>query len=326
VAQERGRRVTASRWAWVALHRNRLGRDIAAPSGVESGQGRWDEIPIEGLTLAEFLRLGSLRDEDAVPTTVSDPQAFERYLEVGGFPEHIQAMVPVREARQRIREDIAERAILRDLRQTGVDIERIRRLFVYLINGSGNAWNQARRADDLEANRKSVADWLSVLEGTRLIARLDRDRPVRAKAHTQLRAQPKIFASDHGLITAFASAPEPIEVADIRARVFEAAVFRHLREVARADHGVLSFGRVEENLEIDFIIRYPGHAVGIEVTSSTDAKPRKLARAGQAMSKLGIDRKVFVHGGLVSHATGDIKIVPLHEFLLAPERYAGGEA
>jgi len=82
------------------------------------------------------------------------------------------------------------------------------------------------------------------------------------------------LASDHGLITAFASAPEPIEVADIRARVFEAAVFRHLREVARADHGVLSFGRVEENLEIDFIIRYPGHAVGIEVTSSTDAKPR----------------------------------------------------
>jgi len=69
-------------------------------------------------------------------------------LEVGGFPEHIQAMVPVREARQRIREDIAERAILRDLRQTGVDIERIRRLFVYLINGSGNAWNQARRADE----------------------------------------------------------------------------------------------------------------------------------------------------------------------------------
>jgi len=293
--------------------------------GVESGQGRWDEIPIEGLTLAEFLRLGSLRDEDAVPTTVSDPQAFERYLEVGGFPEHIQAMVPVREARQQIREDIAERAILRDLRQTGVDLERIRRLFVYLINGSGNAWNQAKRADDLEANRKSVADWLAVLEGTRLIARLERDHPVRAKAHTQLRPQPKIFASDHGLITAFASAPEPLEVADIRARVFEAAVFRHLREVARAENGVLSFGRLEEDLEIDFIVRYPGHAVGIEVTSSTDAKPRKLARAGLAMSKVGIDRKVLVHGGLVFHATGDIRIVPLHEFLLAPQRYSGGE-
>lgn len=182
----------------------------------------------------------------------------------------------------------------------------------------------------LEARRHrrhpSVADWLSVLEGTRLIATLDRDRPIRAKARTQLRAQSKVFASDHGLINAFSSQPDPLGVADVRARVFEAAVFRHLRDLARSHNGVLSFGRLDEDLEIDFIVRYPGCVVGIEVTCSTDAKPRKLVRAAQAMSKLGIDRKVLVHGGLVSDTTGAIKIVPLHEFLLAPERCAGGEA
>ena len=293
--------------------------------GVESGQGRWDEIPIEGLTLAEFLRLGSPLDEDAPPTTVRDPHAFARYLEVGGFPEHISAVVPVREAQRRIREDIADRAILRDLLSTGLDVERLRQLFVYLVNGSGNAWSQAKRAQDLEANRKSLADWLSALEGTHLIARLDRDSHARGKARTQLRQQPKIFASDHGLITAFASDPEPFEVPDVRARVFEASVYRHLRELARADSGVLSFGRIEEDLEVDFIVRYPAVAVGIEVTCNSDAKPRKLARAAQAMDKMGIDRKVLVHGGLVSGSTGDIQIVPLHEFLLAPERFAGGK-
>jgi uncharacterized protein len=293
---------------------------------VESGQGRWDEIPIEGLTLAEFLRLGSPLEEDVTPTAVHDPQAFARYLEVGGFPEHISAVEPAREARRRIREDIADRAILRDLSQLGVDMERLRRLFVYLISGSGNAWNQAKRADDMEANRKSIADWLSVLLSTRLISSLDRDRPVRGKAHTQLRAQPKIYASDHGLITAFSSHPDPLGVADTRARVFEAVVFRHLRESARTHDGVISFGRLDEDLEIDFIVRYPDHSVGLEVTCSTDAKPRKLARATQAMSKMGIDRKVLIHGGLVSDSTGDIKLVPLHQFLLAPEQYAGGEA
>ena len=102
-------------------------------------------------------------------------------------------------------------------------------------------------------------------------------------------------------------------------------MYRHLRELARADSGVLSFGRIEEDLEVDFIVRYPARAVGIEVTSSTEAKPRKLTRASQAMGKLGINRKVLVHGGLVSDSSSDIKIVPLHEFLLAPERYAGGE-
>jgi predicted AAA+ superfamily ATPase len=109
------------------------------------------------------------------------------------------------------------------------------------------------------------------------------------------------------------------------ARVFEASVYRHLRELARANHGVISFSRIEEGLEVDFVIRYPAGAVGIEVTCSTDAKPRKLARAAQAMDKLGIDRKVLIHGGLISDSTGDIKIVPLHQFLLTPERYAGGE-
>lgn len=293
--------------------------------GVESGQGGWDEIPIEGLTLAEFLRLGSPLDEDAPPTTVRDPHAFARYLEVGGFPEHISAVVSVREAQRRIRENVTDRAILRDLLPTGLDVERLRRLFVYLVNGSGNAWSQAKRAQDLDANRKSVAEWLSVLEGTHLIARLERDSPARSKAHTQLRPQPKIFASDHGLITAFSSHAEPFEVPDIRARVFEASVYRHLRELARDDSGVVSFSRMEEDLEVDFIVRYPAGAVGIEVTSNTDAKPHKLVRAAQAMAKLGIDRKVLVHGGLVSDSTGDIHIVPLHEFLLAPQRYAGGE-
>jgi uncharacterized protein len=293
--------------------------------GVESGQGRWDELPIEGLTLAEFLRIGAPQGEDSPPTSIRDPQAYARYLEIGGFPEHLSLLVPVRESRQRIREDIADRAILRDLLQTGLDIERLRRLLVYLISGSGNTWNQAKRAEDLEANRKSVGEWLSALEETRLIARLERERHARSKAQAQLRSQPKIFASDHGLITAFSSYPEPLEVPDVRARVFEAAVFRHLREVARSSGGMLGFGRIDEDLEIDFIVRYATHSVGIEVTSSTDAKPRKLARAARAMSDLGIDRKVLVHGGLVSDMTSEIKLVPLHEFLLTPGRYTSGE-
>ena len=292
--------------------------------GVQSGQGRWDEIPIEGLTLAEFLRLGSPGQEDAPPTSIRDRQAYERYREIGGFPEHLSPLVSTREARQRIREDIADRAILRDLLHTGLDVERLRRLFVYLVNGSGNTWSQAKRARDLDANPKSVAEWLSALEDTRLIVKLDRDRHARARARAQLRPQPKVYASDHGLVTAFSPHPNPFEDPDVRARVFEAAVFRHLREVARAQGGVLSYGRFDEDLEIDFIVRYADHSVGIEVTSSTEARPRKLARASQAMREAGIDRKLLVHGGPIFEMTGDIKLVPLPEFLLAPERFAIG--
>ncbi len=291
---------------------------------VESGQGRWDEIPIEGLTFTEFLALGSPAGEDARRSTVREPQAFERYLAFGGFPEHVRAEFP-RDVRRRIRDDIADRAILRDLRQASVDLDRVRRLFVHLVTGSGNAWSQGKRADDLEANRKSVGDWLSLLEATRLLIRLERDRSARTRARSELRSLPKIFASDHGLITAFSVHPEPLDVPDVRARVFEAVVFRHLRELAGGGAGELSFVRLDDDLELDFVVRYPAHTVGIEVTSSPEATPRKLGRADDVMRKLGIDRKVLIHGGLVAARKGDIDIVPLHEFLLAPERYAGGE-
>ena len=292
---------------------------------VESGQGRWDELPIEGLTFTEFLRLGSPVEEDSRRSAVREPQAFERYLMFGGFPEHVRADFP-REVRRRIRDDIADRAILRDLRQTGVDLDRVRRLFVHLVTGSGNAWSQGKRADDLEANRKSVGEWLSLLEATRLLVRLERDRTKEIRARADLRSQPKIFASDHGLITAFSAHPEPLDDPDVRGKVFESVVFRHLRELARTSGGAVSFARLDDDLELYFIVRYPAHAVGIEVTSSPKATPRKLGRAGEFMRKLGIDRKLLIHGGLVSARTVDIDVVPLHEFLLTPERYAGGES
>ncbi|HET6149257.1 MAG TPA: ATP-binding protein [Polyangia bacterium] len=291
---------------------------------VESGQGRWDEVSLEGLTFSEFLALGAGSTDQPARLAAREPQAFDRYLALGGLPEHVRSPSP-RETRQRIRDDIAERAILRDLRGAGVEIERVRRLFVHLVNGSGNEWNQSNRAADLDADRKSLTDWLALLESTHLLVRLERDHTSLKRARTQLRSRPKIFAADHGLITAFSPHAEPLEVSEVLGRVYEAVVFRHLRELARENRGELSFFRLNDDLEVDFVIRYSRVAVGIEVTSSPEARPDKLARTGEAMRKAGIERKLLLHGGLTMTRAKDLDIVPLHEFLLAPGRYAGSE-
>lgn len=287
---------------------------------VESGQGRWDEIPIEGLTFSEFLTFGSPESDEPVRILARDPQAFERYLEVGGFPEHVAAL-STREVRRRIRDDIVDRAILRDLRQSGLDLERVRNLFVYLVSGSGNAWTQGKRADDLEANRKSVGEWLALLEGTRLITRLERDRRGVARARTALRAQPKIFASDHGLISAFAPHPDPLAESDVRGRIFEAVVFRHLR--AHAEDAALGFFRLDDDLEVDFVVRRERSSVGIEVTSSVDLPSKKISRTADAMSRSEVTRRLLIYGGRQSKMVGDLELVPLSSFLLAPDQYLG---
>ena len=287
---------------------------------IESGQGRWDEISIEGLTFAEYLKVGAPHHPDSTP----DPRAFQRYLVTGGFPEHVRTE-SAREARRTIREDIADRAILRDLRRTGVDVDRVQRLFVHLVTTSGGIWNQVNRAGDLDANRKSIADWLQLLEGTRLITRLERDRVSMTKASSHLRAQPKIYASDHGLITAFSAHPEPSEVSEVRSRIFETVVFRHLRELARQGNGSLSYVRVMEDLEMDFVLRYRTVSIGIEVTSGTDVPVRKIDRLEQAAKQTHIDRRLLIYGGLVARRSADVQLVPLHEFLIDPGRYAGEE-
>lgn len=66
---------------------------------VESGQGRWDELTVEGLTFREFLTLNAPRStsaSDADPTLASrDPSLFPRYLTSGGFPEHARNVTGV---------------------------------------------------------------------------------------------------------------------------------------------------------------------------------------------------------------------------------------
>ncbi|MCL5044782.1 MAG: hypothetical protein M1336_05785 [Deltaproteobacteria bacterium] len=84
---------------------------------------------MRGLTFAEFLRLLAFPDESLQDLLRRIPNAVERYLQVGGFPEHARAD-DYRQARERLRVDVAERAIGRDLLRLGVDVEQVRRLFV----------------------------------------------------------------------------------------------------------------------------------------------------------------------------------------------------
>lgn len=289
---------------------------------VESGQGRWDEIAIEGLTYREFLlanAVGRDDDERSIDEALGlDPGLFERYLLTGGFPEHARPPIG-RSPLPLIRQDIVERAVLRDLRRSGVQIDRVRRLLVHLVNGSGATWNALARAKDLDANRKSVEEWVSLLEGTQLMAALEQDLRPRARARAQLRAQPRLYASDHGLITALSPAADPLGDSETRGRVLEAAVFRHLREVKRQAGGQLTYFRHNDDLEIDFVWRpVRGSPVGIEVTASSDVRGRKLHRLAAAAAATDVKRTMLVYDGLLSHERDETRILPAYEFLRSP--------
>ena len=311
------------RWLKQAVD-ERIGRIVVTDSAAsllregsrESGQGRWDELSIEGLSFREFVRLHASPDEWIVAPPPRIGLLYGRYLSLGGFPEYTLSLA-VPEALRRLRSDIAERAIERDLGRLGLDVQRIKDLFVYIIRESGGEFNVDDRASDLQADPRSVRDWVSRLRDTLLISGLERSvfRP-----SAGLRAKTRWFAADPGLVLAFARLPP--EDREVQAAVFEAAVFRHLREASRELNGQLNYFRHKDDLEIDFVFEASGDPpIGLEVTSSQQLRPDKLARLLKAGKVLKPGRLILVYGGLTEDWVEGVHVLPLQKFLLDPAAF-----
>jgi predicted AAA+ superfamily ATPase len=288
----------------------------------ESGVGRWDELKIEGLSFREFLTLQAISGERPEDVLIRVPTSVERYLQIGGFPEHIIAD-SMAEVRRRIRSDVAERAIVRDLTRHGVrEIGKLKDLFVYLMENSNAIFDLRARAQDIDADPRSVDEWVGLLEDTLLLTRL-RAYTVKASARLRRRSKSKLYAADHGLITAFAASSEPLGDPYIKGKIVEAASYRQLRELAeQQDESLTYFRSPNGKNEIDFILKTKSEPVAIEVTSGTDFT-EKLGKLKWANTHIGLKRLVLVHGGLEEKVEGAVHIIPLYRFLLEPGMVVG---
>lgn len=318
------RRIDAGRGERIVVTDSAAG--LLRRGSVESGPGRWDEHRLGGLTLVEFLRIWDgdtpARREHPSPQQLLGryPQALENYLLKGGFPEHVAAdprLVP-----ERLRGDIVDRAIRRDFAELDIDVEEARRLFVLLVQDSGAIHVTEHRATDLGRDPRTIQEYTTLFEDAQLLMRLEERPRARtgklAKAKRRLRTRKKLYAADHGLVTAFAALPEPWSDEDVRARVFEAVVFSHLR-TARAGFAFEGpwFVNHGDEGEIDFWLETERGPLALEVTSS----PRYGKKVGafvELARSLGARASLLVHGGVTDESSPGLRAVPLPTFLLDP--------
>ena len=288
---------------------------------IESGKGRWDEVRIEGLTYQEFLRLGTPHGEPQGKPN-SDPASLERYQAIGGAPEHLRAE-PGSELRRRIRADVVDRAILKDLLPTEVDVAKVKDLFLYLVDASGSEFVAARRAEDADIkDSRTVRDYLRQLEDAGLVALLEkypaRVSGTRPSARDRLGRRPKVYAADHGAIVAFSHRLDPLADATTRGQVHEALVFRHLRWAASEldVEDIFFFRRNRDGLEIDFILQDSSGLTGVEVTSGAPSRS-KLRRLAQAGELLGLQKTILISPPSIEVLEG-IHRIDLLRFLVDP--------
>jgi predicted AAA+ superfamily ATPase len=288
----------------------------------ESGQGRWDELRVGSLTFGEHIRLrAAIRRESAEVTLRRDPNPLDDYLQLGGFPEHLFE-TNFRRVRARIRSDIADRAIARDLADTGVDVEGVRRLFVYLAAQSGGVFSAGERARDLSVDERTVKSWIDHLLDAQLIARLEQH----GRGSKRLRTKPKIYAADHGMVGAFAASPDRRHDPEIFGRIVETAVFRHLRDAFDDPTENVRYFRSANDLEGDFVVGDRREPIVIEVTSSGAIKPEKVRRLREVGEALGTKSLVLVHLGIGKEQRDGVRRVPLEDFLLHPAQIGDSHA
>ena len=208
--------------------------------------------------------------------------AFVDYLLRGGFPEAAQAG-DLLEARRRLRQDILDRSLGRDVLDVlNADPRTLERMFLRICLAPGGLWNESAIARDLQITRPTVARYLNILERAFLVFRLP-------NLASPIRGQPKVYLVAPALRQALLGFDEdrvrsPAEWGTLAENAVAAMAIG-----ARPDARDIGFWR-KGNDECDVVITTGDRAEYIEVKRGGRKALRGIerARAGVGLPGRGI--------------------------------------
>lgn len=243
----------------------------------ESGAGRWTVIQVPTMSFYEYceligvdkpvlpenLKISSLlyktqQERTQIMLQLSKVQNhFNRYLQVGGFPELALADNDIM-AQQIMREDVVDKVLKRDLPslyniRNATELERI---FLYLCNVSSEIVSIETITKELNGvSRPTVENYISYLESANLIYQ---SWPVSLTDKQILKARPKIYVADAAIRNAVlmddSILTNPVEMG----KIVETAVYKHVAAFYYQQATSVGYYRGgRKNKEIDVVVEYP---------------------------------------------------------------------
>ncbi|MCP3960006.1 MAG: ATP-binding protein [bacterium] len=248
---------------------------------------------------------------------------FERYLEIGGFPE-VQD-VPT-DLRLRILRDYIDVVLLRDVAERhGVEnLPALRYLERRLLAGPGGRFSLHRLYNDLKSQglrvgKNSLYSYLDYLEDAFLIFTITVASPSLRVRQTNPR---KCYPVDPALASAIS-----FRASRAIGPRLENAVYLELR---RRGHD-LAYLLTSGGLEVDFVAEHPTNGPRlVQVSADTSApktRQRELRALEQAMEETEIEHATLVtlrEEGNVRLESGTVRIVPAWRWFLEPEAEEAG--
>ena len=213
----------------------------------ESGAGRWSVIQVPTMSFYEYCDLLNLERPVLPPDlkvsnllTMSQTERtsimlqlskvqnhFNRYLQVGGFPELALADNDIL-AQQIMREDVVDKVLKRDLPslykiRNATELERI---FLYLCNVSSEIVSIEAIAKELSGvSRPTVENYIRYLESANLIYQ---SFPVETSGKRVLKSKPKIYIADAAIRNAVLMDDSFLTNPTEMGKVVETAVYKHI--------------------------------------------------------------------------------------------------
>ncbi len=242
----------------------------------ESGAGRWTVIQVPTMSFYEYCEILDL-DRPELPKNLKMTQMlhmtqqdrtkimlqlskvqnhFNRYLQVGGFPELALADNDIM-AQQIMREDVVDKVLKRDLPslyniRNATELERI---FLYLCNVSSEIVSIDAIAKELSGvSRPTVENYIQYLESANLIYQ---SWPVNMAGKRVLKSKPKIYIADAAIRNAVlmddSLLTDPVEMG----KIVETAVYKHVAAFYYQKATSVGYFRGgKKNKEIDIVVDY----------------------------------------------------------------------
>ena len=242
----------------------------------ESGAGRWSTIQVPTMSFYEYCELLDVdrpilpKELKITPLLYKTQQErtnimlqlskvqnhFNRYLQVGGFPELALADNDVM-AQQIMREDVVDKVLKRDLPslyniRNATELERI---FLYLCNVSSEVVSVDAIARELSGvSRPTVENYIQYLESANLIYQ---SWPVNMAGKKFLKASPKIYIADAAIRNAVlmddSLLTDPVEMG----KIVETAIYKHVAAFYYQQATAVGYYRGGRNgKEVDIVVEY----------------------------------------------------------------------
>jgi predicted AAA+ superfamily ATPase len=178
--------------------------------------------------------------------------------------------------------------------------------------------NVANVARETQANRRTVAGFLDVLEDLLLSYRLEVFTR-RAKRRTAV--HPKFYLFDTGVFRSLRPRGPLDRPAEIAGAALEGLVAQHLRAwVAYTGEGFELFTwRTRGGTEVDFVIYGPQGFWAVEVQNSRTVRPKDLRGLRSFQDDYPESRGLLLYRGEERLRKGAVSCVPVGEFLRALE-------